>query len=173
MTEASPGVLETLETWGRRTEDAVLGLLLFGMMVLATLQIVLRNGFDSGLIWADELLRLLVLWVALVGAIAASRADKQISINVLSRFLPTRIRLAVGVVVDLFTAVVCGALAWHSGRFVYAAWEFEDTLLGGLPAWWFEIILPIGFGLMAWRYFCFTIAKLVGAVRGDPARRSP
>lgn len=165
MTDASPGVLKTLDKWGRRTEDAVLALLLLGMMVLATLQIVLRNVFDSGLIWADELLRLTVLWVALVGAIAASRADKQISINVLSRFLPERLRLAVSVVVDLFTAFVCGLLAWHSGRFVHAAWEFEDTLLGGLPAWWFEIILPVGFGLMAWRYLVFTVSKFLLAAR--------
>ena len=143
MTDSSPGVLASLAKWGRRAEDAVLALLLIAMIVLATLQIALRNGFDSGLIWADELLRLMVLWVALTGAIAASRADKQISINVLSRFLPARIRLAVRVVVDLFTAFICGLLAWHAGRFVYAAWEYEDTLLGGLPAWWFEVILPV------------------------------
>jgi TRAP-type C4-dicarboxylate transport system permease small subunit len=48
--------------------------------------------------------------------------------------------------------VVCGLLAWFSLRFVRDSREFGDVLLGDLPAWWFQLILPVGFGLIAYRY---------------------
>lgn len=159
-----------LEKFGQLIEDTVLVILLTTMIVLASAQILLRNGFDTGFIWADELLRIMVLWLALAGAVAASRADRQINIDVLSRYLGARTRLLVAAVVDLFTACICGALAWFSARFVLDAREFEDTLLGGLPAWWFEIILPIGFALMCWRYLAFSAGRMISFFRGDGER---
>lgn len=141
-------------TWriGRWLEDAVLVLLLTAMISLAATQIILRNVFDSGLVWADELLRILVLWVGLAGALAASRDRNQIRIDVLSRLLGDRGRALVRLLTDLFTSAVCGVVAWHAFVFVRGSLEFGDTLLGNLPAWWFQLILPGGFFLMAWRY---------------------
>lgn len=159
-----------LERWGRRAEDAVLALLLVAMILLASTQIVLRNLFDSGLVWADGLLRLMVLWLALIGAVAASRADRHISIDILSRFLPARARLASEVAVDAFTAAVCGLLAWHAWRFVADAREFGDTLLGDLPAWWFQLVLPVAFALMAWRYALYAGGRLVALASGRGTR---
>ncbi len=136
--------------------------LLTSMIALAVTQIVLRNVFDSGLVWADELLRIGVLWIALAGAVAASRADRQISIDVLSRWLRPGPKRWANAVVDLFTAAVCGVLGWYSFAFVRDSRLFEDTLLNGLPAWWFQAILPIGFGLMCWRYLVLTLRGLAG-----------
>lgn len=154
-----------VEKLGRALEDLVLIILLSAMILLATTQIVLRNGFDFSFIWADEVLKLMVLWVALFGAVAASRADKHISIDVISRFLSPSVRLISEVIVNAFTAGVCFLLAWHAGRFVYAAWEFGDELVGGLPAWYFQIVMPIAFGLMGWRYLLFTGSRMLRLIR--------
>jgi TRAP-type C4-dicarboxylate transport system permease small subunit len=54
----------------------LLVLLLLAMISLAFAQIVLRNGFDGGIIWADSLLRIMVLWIALIGAVVASQGSK-------------------------------------------------------------------------------------------------
>lgn len=150
---------------GRFLEDAVLVLLLGGMISLAATQILMRNGFASGLVWADELLRILVLWVGLAGALAASRDRNQIRIDVLSRFLPPGARLGMQLITDLFTATVCAVVAWHAFVFVKGSFEYEDTLLGSLPAWWFQLILPGGFALMAWRYLVHAVDDLNRLVR--------
>ncbi len=65
MTGAISRLLARLERWGTAAENASLVLLLGSLMILAVGQIVLRTFFDSGLIWADELLRIMVLWIAL------------------------------------------------------------------------------------------------------------
>ncbi|MEL7310412.1 MAG: TRAP transporter small permease [Pseudomonadota bacterium] len=153
-------MLERLARWGKAAEDAVLVLLLGAMIALACSQIVMRNFFDSGLIWGDEALRLMVLWLALAGAVAASRANKHIAIDVMSRFLPPLGQRLSRLITNAFTAAVCACVAWYAADFVMQAYEYEDQLLGGLPAWWFQIVMPIAFGLMAWRYAVFVIVDV-------------
>ena len=155
-----PGIgklLGGLERAGQWIEDALLVVILTSMILLAAGQIVLRNFFDIGFIWGDEILRMLVLWLAVAGALAASRGDKHIAIDLLNRYLPERGSLVVKVVVHAFTAVVCGFVAWHALAFVRTSYEFEDVLLGDTPAWILQSVMPVGFGLIAWRYAVFTL----------------
>ena len=160
-------ILSRLEKAGKMGEDAILVLILTTMILLAAGQIVLRNFMDIGFIWADEMLRMLVLWLAVAGAVAASRNDKHINIDVLNRFLPERIALVVKVLVHLFTAIVCGAVAWHSLAFVQMSREFEDVLLGKVPAWILQAVLPVGFGLISWRYSVFTLKEFLRLFHKD------
>ena len=147
----------------------MLVIILTTMILLAASQIVLRNFFGFGFIWADELLRMLVLWIAVAGAVAASRTDKHINIAVLDRFLPGKIRSSVKVVVDLFTAGICLIITWYSIDFVRTSHEYGDLLLGKVPAWILQLVLPIGFGLIAWRYLLFCCKHLLSLFRRETA----
>jgi TRAP-type C4-dicarboxylate transport system permease small subunit len=168
VSETEPA-LGRLERIGKALEDAVLVVLLSGMILLAAGQIILRNVFDVGFIWTDELLRLLVLWLAVAGAVAASRKDRHISIAVLDRLLPECAQAAVKILVHGFTASICGLITWHSLAFVRTSHEFGDTLLGDVPAWIPQAVLPIGFGLITWRFSLFVVRGLLGLTRGRPA----
>lgn len=154
-------LLKGLERTGTLLEDSLLSLILLAMILLASGQIIGRNLLDSSWVLGDELLRMMVLWLTLVGAVAASRADKHIAIAVLDRMLSGRLLGLAQATTHLFTATVCAMLAWYSFEFVQMSREFEDTLLGGKPAWIFQAILPIGFGIMAWRHSLHCISRLV------------
>ena len=158
-------LLARLERIGKAGEDALLAILLTAMIGLAASQIVLRNVFDTGFFWTDELLRMLVLWLAMAGAVAASRSDRHIAISVLDRMIPQRFQPALRALTHAFTAAVCGLLAWHSLAFVRMSHEFGDVLMGSFPAWIAQAILPVGFGLMAWRFGLLTLANVAGRVR--------
>ena len=151
---------------GKLLEDSLLVALLVALILIATMQIVLRNVFDASLPWTDELLRLLVLWLAMAAAVAAARDDRHIAIDVLSRLVGGRALAAVKVVIALFTATVCGALAWHAGRFVNESRLYEDVLLGGLPAWLLQIVMPLAFGLMSYRYVVHAVRHAGKLIRG-------
>jgi TRAP-type C4-dicarboxylate transport system permease small subunit len=150
-------IFDKLEKAGTYAEDTVLLLILISMILLAGTQIFLRNFFDYSLFWGDEVLRLMVLWLTVAGGLAASRMNKHISIEVLDRFLPARLQMPTKIVIDLFTAGVCALFAWHSARFVMGSYEFGDTLLKNTPAWMLQIVLPVGFGLMAYRHLLLAI----------------
>lgn len=138
------------------------------MILLAAGQIGLRNLFGSGFAWADEALRLMVLWVAMLGAVAASRENRHISIDVLARILPDTPRMIAGCLVHAFTAFIALVLAWYSLEFVRESFSFGDTLLDDLPAWCFQLILPLGFLLIGYRYLIWTARELMQLIRpGD------
>ena len=152
-------IFNTLEKAGTFAEDTLLLVILIGMILLAGTQIFLRNFFDYSLFWGDEMLRMMVLWLTIAGGLAASRTNKHISIAVLDRFLPDRVQLGTKIIIDLFTASVCGLFTWHSARFVMSSYEFGDTLMKDTPAWMLQIILPVGFGLMAYRHLILAIKR--------------
>ena len=157
-------IFNRLEKAGTHAEDALLLVILIGMILLAGTQIFLRNILDTNLYWGDEVLRLMVLWLTIAGGLAASRMDKHISIAVLDRFLPIRAQRIIKVIIDLFTASICALFAWHSARFVMGSYEYGDLLMRTIPAWTMQIILPVGFALMAYRHVVLAITRPLNSV---------
>lgn len=136
----------------RLLEDSLLVLLLSAMILLASSQILMRNVWDMGQFWIDPLLRLLVLWLGLLGAMAATRESRHISIDIVSHHLPPKLKDTVHLVTDLFASVICALLSYHAVRFVLFEKEDGAMLFLNIPAWVCELVLPIGFGIMALRF---------------------
>lgn len=133
-------------------ESALLAALLAAMIGVAAYQVIGRNLFDGGLVWGDGLVRVLVLWVTLLGAMVASRRDEHIRMDVVARFLePGRQRL-LRRLTSAFTVAVCALFAYHSARFVW--YDYQDGVIAfaSVPAWWCESIIPIGAAVMTLRY---------------------
>ena len=143
--EGQTGFLERAEQGGRTAENILIVIILSGMILLAASQIFLRNVMGSGLPWAVEALRLMVLWVAMIGAVAASREGRHITIDVLSRVLPETARPWFQAIVHGFTSVVSLTLAWYAWVFVADSYAYEDRLLEDLPAW-----ILIGYRYAVW-----------------------
>lgn len=145
-----------------RIEDGLLILMLSTIILLATTQIVLRNLFDSGLVWGDPLAKVLVLWVALLGAMAATRDDNHINIDLLSRFFPDRLKAMIRFITYLFAALVCTVVAYHAARLVIIDHEAGTLAFATVPTWACELIIPAGFALMGLR---FLFASITGIYR--------
>jgi TRAP-type C4-dicarboxylate transport system permease small subunit len=156
----STGFLQRADQFGRWVENACLASLLIGMIFLASSQIFLRNFAGSGFPWADEALRLMVLWVAMLGAVAAARDDRQIAIDVLSRFMPVKPQLFTLAAMNLLTSIVSFTLAWYCFDFVSQSYAYEDLVLNDMPAWVFQSILPVAFFLLGYRYLIWTLRRL-------------
>ena len=133
-------------------EDALLTVLLGGLVAFAAYQVIARNLGEGGLLWGDALVRVLVFWITMVGAMVAARRDEHIRFDALLRFLPDGFQLWALRLSSLFAAVVCGALAWYSLQFV--RFEYEDGIVAfaGVPAWVCEAVLPFGAAVLALRY---------------------
>ena len=138
--------------WLHRLENGVLTVLVLILVALAGAQIFMRNAFGGGFSWADPFLRTLVVWTAMLGALAAVRDDKHIAVDVLQRFLPSGAQRAARVLTLLSAAGICAALAWYGCGLVGVDLDGGAKSEFGLPNWLLESILPIGFGLMAVRF---------------------
>jgi TRAP-type C4-dicarboxylate transport system permease small subunit len=133
-----------------RVETALIALLVLAMVLLAGAQILLRNLFDTGFAWADPLLRAMVLWAAMLGALAAARDDKHIGLDLLTHFLHGRTKRIARVIALLFAAAVSAAMAWYGWNLMQVDYGGGSTI-AGIPGWVIEAILPVGFALLAIR----------------------
>ncbi len=165
--------LELLDKVGRVAENVALVVLFSSMMLLAVGQIVLREVFDTGIIWIEELIKLIVLWLAMVGSIAATRDDRHIRIDALAHLLSDRAKSVVRIIVDLFAAGVCGVLAWHTYNYLKLEIEWGMSVLIDTPAWIAHIIVPIAFVLVCYRFLVLVLFRLFEMVRGEPLLEKP
>ena len=161
-----------LITYLRKLEDAVLVALLIAMILLAVYQIILRNFYDSGLIWGESLLRVLVLWVGLMGAMIASRKGNHININLITHLVRPRIQAAINILTSLFTAAICALLAYHSFRFVLIEYQDGLTAFANVPTWVCELIIPVAFCLISFRYLALGCKAILKTEKNEPLTHS-
>jgi TRAP-type C4-dicarboxylate transport system permease small subunit len=140
-----------------RLEDMLLIGLFMMMLGMAVLQIFLREFFSLGLSWGDLMVRMLVLWICLFGAMVATRQDKHIHIDILTRYMPERAKLIVERFVRMVTAAICLFMGLQGIKRVQLDFEHGTMAFGALPAWVCEAVIPLGFGVMALRYFILSI----------------
>lgn len=144
----------------QRVEDAVLVGLLLLMIGMAVTQIFLRNLFGAGIVWSDVMVRILVLWVGLIGAMVASRRDNHIAIDLLDRYLPERAKVYTDLVVRLFTALICIIVAYYSFLFVQMEVAEGGIAFARVPTWLCEAIIPFSFTVISLRYFLLSFVNL-------------
>jgi TRAP-type C4-dicarboxylate transport system permease small subunit len=157
------------EIIGRVEETLVVTFLGF-MIFIALLQIVLRNVFFTGLDWGDSLLRNLVLWIGFIGATLATKEGKHINIDLVSRWLPPIGKNVVTLITHLFSFLVCCALTYATLKFIRNEVQMGQKLFLNIPAWIPEMILPITFGLMAFRFGLRSFKNLSEMGKGDIPR---
>lgn len=133
-------------------ENNLVILLLASIIILAITQVMLRNFFDSGIVWGDSLLRILVLWLGLAGAIVASRQGKQLNIDVLSQYVPDRYKTYIKQLNFLFTALVCIIISYYSFEFTWLEYQDGNFALEKIPAWLTISIIPVAFAMMSIKY---------------------
>jgi C4-dicarboxylate transporter DctQ subunit len=142
-----------------RAEDWLLAALLFALLALALAQIALRVFFGSGIEWAEPVGRMGLLWLALGGALGATRAKRHIGIDALPRILPPRGHRIAWALTQAATAVVCALLAWYGWGMVQMEREVPASFVPGVPSWWPMLVFPAGFALMALRFAVAAIAE--------------
>jgi tripartite ATP-independent transporter DctM subunit len=137
------------------------------MALIPLVEILSRPMMGKGIDNAPVVVQHLGLLMAMAGAIAAERFGHLTSLGVLvPRFY------AVG---QFGAAAVCGVLTWASGQLVISEMSAQQMLAYGVPVWWFEAAMPIGFACLAMKlgarcaqqvgiqWICALAAPLLGA----------
>lgn len=134
-------------------ENAVLVIFLTLTVVMAFLQVILREFWSTGIIWGDVFLRHLVLWIGFLGAALAAKESRHFSINIITKKLPAMLQRIIQVFLHLTASAVCYFLLHAGVTFVSDEIKYNNqplfTFLGAnVMSYYMEIIIPIGFGLI-------------------------
>lgn len=139
----------------------VVTLLLILMTVVICYQVVLRYGFKSANIWAEEFARYAFIWVVMLGSANALRNAQHIRIDFAVNALPSGVRRAIAV---LNTVLIAGFLVILIDYGVGIAARTGNQISSGLglPMSFMYMSIPVSAGLMLVFAIEMSIAKLRG-----------
>ncbi len=80
--------MKTLNAWFFRLAEMLLVTMLVLMVIMVFGNVVLRYGFDSGIMSSEELSRFLFIWITFLGAIIALREKAHLGLDTVVRLLP-------------------------------------------------------------------------------------
>ena len=159
-------LLHRLDLLISKVEGAVLIIFLSTMVLMSFLQVILRNFFDWGFVWADVMLRYLVFFIGLLAASLATRDEKHINIDVLAKILPPRLKSVAGVLTNLFAGAVTFFLMLASINFIDVGLEPGDTMFLRIPVVYAGYVIIGCFGLMTFRFLLRAIDRTIESVTG-------
>ncbi len=142
-------------------EELLLSLFLSAMILLACYQIGLRWFTSGGLLWIDPLLRYLVLWSGLFGAVLATARDNHIALDAVGFLLHNRVKRWLKLIIHLFCVIVAIFLFRATLIFIKSEFEFGAGDLFGLPTGVWYLIFPIAFGLILFHF----VFSMIGTIR--------
>ena len=159
------GILRKAVSIIHTLEDGLLFVTTSAIVFLSALQIILRNIFESGVVWVSPLLGVLVFWVGMLGALVATREHGHIKINVLSVYASDALKIILQFIANLFSCLVCLVLAYYSIKFVQLDLSSTAIAFANVPVWVTEVIMPVSFLLMGLRFLIFAFSCLVSLLK--------
>ena len=136
---------------GTALERWSLVVIVLAMVLLPTLEAVVRRMTGASVPGAAVYTEHLTLWVGFIGAMLSTATGHHLALSTVE-FLPEGWPRDLARLFDsAVTTLVCAVLAYASFDMLLLDKGRVDTLAGGVPEWWFEIIMPFGFAAMALR----------------------
>ena len=125
-------------------------LTLVGMSVVfvtIVVEVVLRYGFGSSLIFTEELTRYTMIWVAFLGGVVALRDGAHVATGGIGNRFGPRVRNLASLVADALTVLFLLTLTWASIQTLPNQRDQLTTTLH-VSIFWFYLALPVGAVLM-------------------------
>ena len=173
-------LMKTLDRIDRalaKVEGWLIIALLWTMVVLTFVQVGCRSLYTHGhFLWANELLgdldwsgplvQLLVLWLTFLGSSLLTRTGKHIKIDLFSTLLPPKWLPLRGFILAVVSLFIIGIMVKVCIDYLMMEMEFGGTSLFYLPSWVGQMILPVGFTLLFFRFLVKAINQGTQLFRG-------
>ncbi|MEO8050298.1 MAG: TRAP transporter large permease subunit [Acidobacteriota bacterium] len=132
-------------------ENAVISLVLAGLVALPLLEALLRKTLHVGISNSASIVQHLTLVVGMLGAVVAARENRLLALSRLGELLTGRWQKLAAVIAGSTAVAVSALLATAGVDFVLAERPSGQVLAYGLPIWILQTAIPLGFGLIALR----------------------
>ncbi len=137
--------------WIRDGENLVIAIALAILMLLPLVEIFLRKSFHSGLTGSTAFQQHLVLIIGLLGGMFAARDGRLLALSTLTNFLRGGWQTFARIFSSAFAAGVTVFLCLAAIQLVQSERQGGKILAYGIPVWAIQLIMPIGFCIIAAR----------------------
>jgi TRAP-type C4-dicarboxylate transport system permease small subunit len=165
--------LQSIQKPFRQALRALLITLIGTLLALMTVQVVMRYGFNSSLLWAEEICRYLLIWLSLLAVVLAYERGEIAALTILSNRLPRVPALILFAFCTALSLSLCVLLVWYGWVFAVRAGSakipamrfilddlFGPNVVAAPGSFWVYVALPAGMALMAIRLFADLVVCL-------------
>ncbi len=156
---------ESLDNFFAKIEKIFLVIGVSVMVLVVFFDILLRELFDGGFIWAKELAAFLMIWVGFVGASLAAKENKHIVVGIPEKLFPKKVLPYVSLFASVIIFTVTILIAYLGFNYVSETRELGETsLVLKIPLWIVQIIIPISLVIIAFRFIGIGIQIFKGKI---------
>jgi len=147
---------------------SVASCLLLVMVGLINVEVLLRYGFQTSTLIADEYSGYLFVWLTLLGFAHALRSDAFIRVEVLVDRCGVRARAACEALSSIIGLLVVGVLAYAGWLHFAGSFHFGSRSIqpSSTPLWCVQIAVPLGLGWLCLLYTDALIRSFARWTRG-------
>jgi TRAP-type C4-dicarboxylate transport system permease small subunit len=138
--------------------------LLFGLFAVVIVAVFFRYVVNASLLWGEELVRYMAIWLVFLGLSSAHRRSSHVSVNSVLDRLPRISTSTAKRLGEAMTCLLCAAVCYFG--WLATAGNISNHQLSPamqIPIAWIYLAIPTGFGLMTLQSFV-RMCSLVDAV---------
>lgn len=152
----------------RNLWDYVAASLLLSLVVVTIAAVSMRYFFGSPLQWTEEVSGLLMIWIVMIGGVAAERDKEHLSIPLLLDCLPKKAGALINFIVAAASIVGLLYMAYLAYRLAMMA-QFKRTQILQISWFWIDIAVTVGaIGIAGYLAF-----SLIGHIRELRSKTPP
>ena len=169
--------LRWIDTTLARFEGWLIITFLWFMVILTFIQVCLRGLYTHGhfhwanalmghLDWSEPFVRLLVLWLTFLGASLVTGENKHIKIDLFSSLLPPKWLPVRELILSVVCMLISGLMIKVCADYIVLERDFGGRMFLELPNWIGQLILPLGFASIFFRFSLRSINSGLKIFRG-------
>ncbi|MCC4298841.1 TRAP transporter small permease [Aurantimonas coralicida] len=119
-----------------------LGLLVAGLIIPVTMQVLSRSDYVPRYIWTEEIARFCFVWMIMIGAMCAVRDGTHFDLEILPESANPKIERAKRIFVHLMVSLVAVIFVWYGWQFLLFGW-YQTSEIASLPMNWMFVAWPL------------------------------
>nr|WP_326184201.1 TRAP transporter small permease [uncultured Oscillibacter sp.] len=128
------------------------------MIIVAFVEVIRRYLLGKSFIWADDLIRYMIIYVGFIGGAAAYKDNNLASLDLLTRHFSQKVQIILEIVVNTIVTATIIFLLYYSALAVSAPSIKYSVGVGLKIALWIPYLaLPVGFAVM----LLFSVEKYI------------
>lgn len=151
--------------WVEKVFLSVAMVLLAGLLLVNTANIVFQLVDGNSLVWIEEINNLLFTWLVFVGAGVIARHGMHIGVDIAYDMAGPRMRAGFRVLYLLMALIICWVMAYYGTKMAMFVGRYQTSLYLDINMFYYYFAIPVGGVLLA--------LNSLGAALRDPRTTEP
>ncbi|WP_421565503.1 TRAP transporter small permease [Ochrobactrum sp. EDr1-4] len=141
---------------------------LFVLLAMFNVAVVMRYWIHQPLQWTEEMAGLLMIWIIMLGSVAAERSNQHLAIPMLVDLFSEKIRDVINAIISILSGLFLLYVSYAGYKLSVAA-QFKVTDVLRVSYFWIDIAVPVGFVIISIYMFAGAFKSLRAVFAGGKA----